>query len=166
MNQTLPNKMPVTTKNRGIRGLKANSRTLFKKPTQRTSERMKKIKSSGSKMEKEMESLLKKFNVSYERQPKLLGRPDFRIRGTKFLIFCDSAFWHGKRKSELNGTAFGRNRKVWTQKLQSNRRRDERNNRALRKRGWSVQRFSDSDILKRPEKTSKRLRRIVNAAQT
>ena len=158
--------MPATKKNQGIRLKTSKSRTLFKKPTQMVSERMKKIKSSGSKMEKEMESLLKKIKASYEKQPKLLGRPDFRIRGTKFLIFCDSAFWHGKRKNELNGTAFGRNREFWTQKLQYNRRRDERNNRALRKLGWSVQRFSDADVLKRPEKTLKRLRRIVNATQT
>lgn len=141
------------------------SRVLYKKPTKKTSERMKKIKSSGSKMEREMESLLKKLNASYEKQPKLLGHPDFRIKGTKFLVFCDSAFWHGKRKNDLDGTAFKKNKKFWMQKLQCNKARDERNNRVLRKQGWSVQRFSDADILKKQEKVLRRLRRIIDGIQ-
>lgn len=135
----------------------------LEKPTQKTSERMKRIKSSGSKIEREMEFLLKKLNVSYQKQPKLLGRPDFRIKRTKFLIFCDSSFWHGKKEKEVKGEAFSKNRKFWTEKLQYNKRRDARNNRKLRKLGWSVQRFSDADILKKPEKVLKRLERIVNA---
>ena len=139
------------------------SNTPLENPTQKTSERMKKIKSSGSKIELGMEFFLKKLNVSYQKQPKLLGHPDFRIRGTKFLIFCDSAFWHGKKEKELKGEVFSKNREFWTEKLQHNKRRDARNNRKLRKLGWSVQRFSDADILKKPEKVLKRLERLVNA---
>ena len=139
------------------------TKILFENPTQKTSERMKRIKSRGSKIEREMESFLKKLNVSYQKQPKLLGRPDFRIRGTKVLIFCDSAFWHGKKEKEIKGEAFSKNRKFWMEKLRYNKRRDARNNRKLRKLGWSVQRFSDADILKKPEKVLKRFERIVNA---
>ena len=112
-------------------------------------------------MEQEMESLLKKLNVTYEKQPKLLGHPDFRIKKTKILIFCDSAFWHGKRKKELNGKAFSKNKEFWTQKLQYNKRRDASNNRNLRKQGWSVQRFWDADILKKQEKVLKKLKRSI-----
>ena len=122
---------------------------------------MQKIKSSGSKIEKEMESFLKKLNVSYQKQPKLLGRPDFRIRGTNVLIFCDSAFWHGKKEKETKGTAFSKNKKFWMEKLDYNRKRDQTNNQVLRKRGWSVHRFSDDEILKRQKKTLNRLKRTV-----
>ena len=138
------------------------TKILFENPTQKMSERMKRIKSSGSKIEREMESFLKKLNVSYQKQPKLLGRPDFRIRGTKVLIFCDSAFWYGKKEKETKGTAFNKNKEFWMGKLNYNRKRDERNNRALRKLGWSVNRFSDDDVLKKREKTLRRLGRIVS----
>ena len=121
---------------------------LFEKPTKKVSERMRKIRSSGSKIEKEMEFLLKKLKISYDKQPKLLGHPDFRVKGTNVLIFCDSAFWHGKKEKEIKGAAFSKNKKFWMEKLHYNRRRDARNNRMLRKCGWSVQRFSDSDVLK------------------
>jgi very-short-patch-repair endonuclease len=35
-------------------------------------------------------------------------------------------------------------------------------NRTLRKSGWSVQRFWDTDVLKRQDKVKNRLRRIIN----
>ncbi|MCK4224961.1 MAG: DUF559 domain-containing protein [candidate division Zixibacteria bacterium] len=126
---------------------------------------MKKVKSRGTSLEKEMERMLRSLRIRYERQPNLLGKPDFRIRGTNVVIFCDSSFWHGRREKEVSGKAFKRNRALWVEKLTKNRERDERNNRALRRAGWSVWRFWDTDILKHPNKVKKRLRRAMNAAK-
>jgi DNA mismatch endonuclease (patch repair protein) len=134
----------------------------FEKPSKEVSERMKRVKSSDTSLEKAMEELLKGLQISYEKQPDLLGHPDFRIKETNVLIFCDSSFWHGRRESEITGTAFKKNKEFWTKKLMENRKRDQRINRTLRKSGWSVQRFWDTDVLKRQDKVKNRLRRIIN----
>ena len=115
-------------------------------------------------MEKAMEEILKSLHVRYEKQPHLTEHPDFRIKGTNVLIFCDSSFWHGRRLSEITGEAFKKNRELWVKKLTENKKRDKRYNRALRKRGWLVQRFWDTDVLKRHDKVRKRLLGILSKA--
>lgn len=134
----------------------------FEKPPKEVSDRMKRIKSEGTSLERAMEKILNELVVKFDKQPNLLGKPDFRIIGTKVLIFCDSSFWHGRRESEVSGEAFKKNREFWTKKLTENRRRDQRTNRKLRKDGWSVHRFWDSDILKKPDKVRGRLRRLID----
>lgn len=136
----------------------------FKKPSKDVSERMRRVKSVGTGLEAKMESILRSLDIKYQKQPTLQGRPDFRIKGTNVLIFCDSSFWHGRREKETSGRAFKRNRALWTKKLVGNKKRDQRNNRILRRNGWSVHRFWDTDVLKKPEKVKKRLRRIVDGA--
>jgi len=132
-------------------------RVRFEKPSKDVSERMSRIRSSRTGLERSMESLLRSQHIRYQRQPDLPGHPDFRVFGTNIVIFCDSSFWHGRRKKELDGSAFKKNREFWMTKLQQNRRRDARTNRALRKLGWRVLRFSDAEILKRPENVARTL---------
>jgi len=129
----------------------------FKTPSQETSVRMRLIKSSGTKLEWKMEEIFEKIALSYVRQPRLLGRPDFRIKGTNVVVFCDSSFWHGRKERERNGLSFKKNRKFWAAKLTYNRKRDLKTNRALKREGWRVLRFWDTDIFKFPEKVSSKL---------
>jgi len=137
----------------------------YERPTRKVSERMKKVKGRDTRLEAAMEEILESLGIEYETQVELLrARPDFRIKGSNVLIFCDSSFWHGKRKSETSGEAFGRNREFWTKKLNANKLRDRRIDRRLRRAGWSVHRFLDVDVLKKPEKVARRLRRIVDGA--
>jgi len=136
----------------------------FEKPSKEVSERMRRVKRSGTGLEKAMEEILKSLHVRYEKQPHLTEHPDFRIKGTNVLIFCDSSFWHGRRLSEITGEAFKKNRELWVKKLTENKKRDKRYNRALRKRGWLVQRFWDTDVLKRHDKVRKRLLGILSKA--
>ena len=108
-----------------------------------------------------MEALLRAEGIKCQKQPPLLGRPDFRIKNTKILIFCDSAFWHGRRKKEITGEAFKKNKEFWVNKLRENKKRDARINETLRKDGWRVLRFWDTDVLKFPGKVAKRLKREI-----
>jgi len=105
-----------------------------------------------------MEQVLRSAGLRFRRQPDLPGHPDFVLRGARVLLFCDSAFWHGKRPAETSGRAFRRNRPLWTQKLLATVCRDARVSRLLRRQGWSVWRFSDTDILKRPARVASMLR--------
>ena len=136
----------------------------FEKPTQDVSDRMRKVRSKDTSIEKIMEKILKQIGLKYEKQPNIFGKPDFRIKDTKILIFCDSSFWHGRKKREFSGEAFKKNREFWTNKLRENVKRDQKTNRKLRKEGWSVHRFWDTDILKKEEKVKRRLGRIVDQA--
>ncbi len=129
----------------------------FKKPSPKASERMKRVKSIGTRLEQAMESLLKERKVKYEKQPNLRGKPDFRIKKSNVLIFCDSSFWHGRRMREITGEAFKKNKEFWVNKLMENKKRDARINRALRKEGWKVLRFWDTEILKNPNGIIKKL---------
>lgn len=134
----------------------------YRTPRPEVSERMKRVRSKDTGLERAMEEILKGLGTRYERQPDLPGKPDFRIRGTDILLFCDSSFWHGRRQAEVAGRAFTRNKAFWTRKLVENKRRDQRIRRALRKSGWSVHGFWDTDILGSPHKVIKRLRRLVH----
>ena len=137
-----------------------NMTNKFVKPPKKVSERMKRVKSRGTKLESEMESILRSIPLKYEIQPKIFGHPDFRLKEKNVLIFCDSSFWHGKRSKEISGKAFRRNKDFWVKKLTENRKRDVRITRTLRSRGWSVYRFSDIDIIRKSDKVKNILKRL------
>ncbi len=124
----------------------------FKKPSRDVTRRMRKVKSSNTGLEKIMESLLRKGKIKYSKHPTLFGHPDFIAKGSNVLIFCDSSFWHGRRRKELKGETFNKNKAFWINKLMENRKRDIRINKVLTREGWRVLRFWDTDILKFSDK--------------
>lgn len=126
--------------------------------------RMSRVKSRHTSLEKRFALLLKSNGIKYWSQPPVYGHPDFRIKSTKLLVFCDSSFWHGRNENELNGKAFKTNRSFWTKKLQYNKERDEKTNRILMEKGWLVVRFWDRDILKKSSFVISRLKRYVEKA--
>ena len=133
----------------------------YSRPTDQTSRRMKQIRSRETGLEKRMESVLKDAKFLYEKQPKLAGHPDFRIKGTRIVVFCDSSFWHGRRKEDLAGTSFTTNKAFWMSKIAYNRKRDAKVNATLKKAGWTVLRFWDDDILRRPGAVAHRIGRAL-----
>jgi DNA mismatch endonuclease (patch repair protein) len=138
-------------------------RHYLRRPEEKVSNRMREIKSSGTQLEARMESILGQLKMPFERQPKIEGRPDFKIKGTSVLIFCDSSFWHGRLLKDISGKSFKRNKSYWKHKLLRNKLRDTKVSRALRNSGWSVQRFWDTDIEMRPNKVKRRLLRIISS---
>ena len=136
---------------------------LIDEPSKKTSERMRKIPRKGTKIELRMSEYIEQLDFEYETQFEVLGaRPDFHIIDTDVLVFCDSSFWHGRKLSDTTGESFNRNKEFWARKLIANKKRDEKINRRLRRAGWSVHRFWDTDILNKPEKVMRRLNRIVD----
>lgn len=133
----------------------------FGTPTEEVSERMRSVRSRGTGLEARMEAILNNLGIQYEIQPKLPGHPDFRIKSTRVLIFCDSSFWHGRRKADVSGQSFRKNKRLWTSKIAATKARDARTSRSLRKAGWMVLRFWDTDIVRRPEAVEERIRRSL-----
>lgn len=130
-----------------------------------TSERMRRVKSRGTGLERKFAKLLRENRIRYQGHPRIFGQPDFRLKGTNILVFCDSSFWHGRNRSEITGRAFKTNRNFWVKKLKYNKERDERISQVLKKKGWRVLRFWDDDILKRPQVVLSRVNRYVKPSK-
>jgi DNA mismatch endonuclease (patch repair protein) len=76
---------------------------------------------------------------------KIFGKPDIVFRRKKIIVFIDSDFWHyNPQKFIMPAT----NVEYWEKKIQKNRERDKLVNETLRKEGWLVLRFWESDIKK------------------
>jgi DNA (cytosine-5)-methyltransferase 1 len=132
---------------------------IMEKPSKQISDRMRKVRSKNTVIEKTMERLLKQLYLKYEKQPKMVGHPDFILKEEKIAIFCDSSFWHGRPSKKQH---FKRNPAFWEHKINENRKRDKKTNQTLRKLSWKVLRFWDDDILKRPRFIARKILRYAH----
>lgn len=104
------------------------------------SRNMASIRSKGNKTtERRFVSLMRAAHISgWRSHANLPGKPDFVFRKKRLAVFVDGCFWHGcPRCYRLPED----NRPYWKEKLLYNRRRDRRNSRQLRAKGWKVMRI-------------------------
>lgn len=69
------------------------------------------------------------------------GRPDLAWIGRRVAVFVDGAFWHGHPDYY-----WGQSGEFWNEKIERNRRRDERVTGELVDEGWTVLRFWDFEV--------------------
>ena len=115
---------------------------------------MSKIRSKDTKAEVKLRRELWSRNFRYRKNYKNLpGSPDIAFTKVKLAVFVDGDFWHGnnwrlrglrRRKDEFAPEK----REYWMSKIQNNIKRDRKNNAQLKKMGWRVLRFWESDIKK------------------
>ena len=118
---------------------------------------MSRIRSKNTLIEQRMKKMLEQNKIKFREHPKILGNPDFLIE-KRILVFCDGDFWHGYNyKSRKNPR-----KKFWKEKIEGNMRRDVRVSRNLRVQGWSVLRFWEHDIERKPEICIKRIMRSIS----
>ena len=119
-------------------------------------------KSCGTSPELFLGKLLWNAGVRYRKNDKtVFGKPDFTLKGLKIAIFCDGEFWHGKdwakRKSDhKTNCAF------WYAKIERNIERDKEVTEHLKREGWSVFRFWETEIKKEPERCLNLILRCMN----
>jgi DNA mismatch endonuclease (patch repair protein) len=77
---------------------------------------------------------------------KVPGKPDVAWIGRRLAVFVDGAFWHGHPDYY-----WGQSGKFWDEKIERNRERDERVTGELIEAGWTVLRFWDFEVERRPE---------------
>jgi DNA mismatch endonuclease Vsr len=77
---------------------------------------------------------------------KVPGKPDVAWIGRRLAVFVDGAFWHGHPDHY-----WGQSGKFWDEKIERNRKRDERVTGELIEAGWTVLRFWDFEVEQRPE---------------
>lgn len=112
---------------------------------------MRKIRSKGSNLDKTMGKILRQNKIHYRSYPKIFGNPDFLIE-KNIVLFCDGSFWHGKNWNHLKiKLAKGNNPEYWLNHIKNNRKRDRIVSKMLKSTGFTVIRFWDVDIYKRPE---------------
>ena len=77
---------------------------------------------------------------------RVFGTPDIAFAKFRLAVFIDSDFWHGRNYEQLAG----RMTPFWRAKIERNMDRDRHVTRKLRRQGWSVLRFGEIRIKKRP----------------
>lgn len=118
--------------------------------TKERSELMQRIRSVDTKPEIQFRKSLWAKGVRYRKNNKRLpGNPDICISKQKIAIFIDGEFWHGfdwenkKRKIKANCD-------YWIPKIEKNIERDKKYKMLLENDGWTVLRFWEREIKKKP----------------
>jgi len=107
---------------------------------------MQNIKSTNTIPELIVFNELKRRKIYFAKHVrKIFGKPDIVFTRIKLIIFIDSDFWHGNPRNFILPKT---NINYWTKKIQKNRERDKLVNKTLRKQGYKVCRFWESDIKK------------------
>ena len=88
----------------------------------------------------------------------LPGRPDFVFREAGVVVFVDGDFWHGWRFPQWRDKLS----EEWEAKIEANRRRDARNHRALRRKGWKVVRVWEHQVKRDIRQAVGRIRKALN----
>ena len=107
------------------------------------------IRGKNTGPEIKLRKLLWSRNIrGYRIHYNLLGKPDIVFTKKKIAIFIDGCFWH---KCPIDFQEPETRKEFWMKKINSNVERDERNTRQLQKDGWTVMRFWEHEVRKKPE---------------
>ena len=123
------------------------------------SQNMVAIKSRGNRTtELRMAAMLRKNSLSgWKRHCRLEGTPDFCWEKKRIVLFVDGCFWHGcpfcykYPKSNI---------RYWKEKVKTNRKRDQKVTRLLRRSGWKVVRVWECKMA--PNAILNRFRRLAS----
>jgi DNA mismatch endonuclease, patch repair protein len=115
-------------------------------PEERSAQ-MAKVRGKGNKStEGRVEAALLEAGIGgWEKHRRILkGNPDFFFPNHKLALFVDGCFWHAcpkcRRRTPHTRADF------WGQKIDQNRKRDDRVRRELRRHGYHVMRVWEHDL--------------------
>lgn len=105
---------------------------------QQRSERMSRVRGKNSNPEMKLRRLVHGMGFRYRlHDGNLPGKPDMVFAGRRAVIFMHGCFWHRHHNCSLARIPKSRVG-FWTEKLESNRKRDRRNRDKLKRLGWRV----------------------------
>lgn len=111
-------------------------------PAQR-SRTMSLIRSKDTRLELIIRRLLHARGLRFRKHARWLpGQPDLVFVSARVIVFIDGDYWHGWRFPRWQHKLAP----YWKQKIEGNRRRDQRNFRCLRRRGWLVLRLWEHQV--------------------
>lgn len=134
----------------------------FFSPQQR-SELMSRVRGQGNvSTEKKVVGILRGAGITgWRRHLPLPGRPDFTFRKQRVCIFVHGCFWHdcprcGKRSNTRPD--------YWASKIETNRKRDQRVTRELKRRGYRVNIVWECTLRrKNPKQAAERLLQFLRS---
>lgn len=120
---------------------------------------MRAVKSKDTGMERVLRKELRKKGYKFKTNvSKLAGKPDIVFKKKKAVIFLDSCFWHGCRfHCRMPAT----NAQYWKEKIARNKKRDREINKKYKKMGWTVLRFWEHQIKKRPQEAINKIEKAL-----
>lgn len=124
------------------------------------SERMSRIRGRDTLPEWVVRRYLHSIGFRYRlHRQDLPGRPDIVLPCHGVAIFVNGCFWHAHtcQRGRIPSTRAA----FWREKLENNRRRDERNRRLLRKAGWRVITVWECSLSTKP-RAGRRLQRLAS----
>lgn len=130
------------------------------KTTAESSERMKRIRQSGTVPELRVRKFLFEHGLSYRTcVAGLPGKPDIANKSRRWAIFVHGCYWHGHEGCRL-ATVPKTNREFWVEKIKQNQARDRKKEEALRELGFLVETIWQCETVDE-EKLRTRLCRIL-----
>lgn len=125
---------------------------------ERRSEMMSKIKSKDTTIEIIVRKWLFSKGYRYRKNdPHLPGKPDIVLPKYKSVIFVHGCFWHGHIGCKRSGIPKSRT-EYWTEKINNNKVRDDKNQQALRDLGWKVIIIRECEI---EDNATERLNKLI-----
>lgn len=113
------------------------------------------VRSSNTKAERTVRSILHGLGLRFRLHPKTLpGTPDIVLKRHATVVFVHGCFWHGHNCSR--GRVPATRPEFWIPKLQRNRSRDAENAKRLRVLGWRILTVWECE-LREPNQVRKRL---------
>ena len=120
---------------------------------------MQNVRSKNTKPELAVMNELKRQKIYFAKHvDKIFGSPDIVFRRKKIVVFIDSDFWHCNPKKFIMPKS---NIGYWKKKIERNIKRDRLVNRTLKKDGWKILRFWESEIKADKEKVIKKIKRCL-----
>lgn len=131
-------------------------------PAEARSEIMGRVRAKNMRPEVAVRRLVFALGYRYRLHAKdLPGCPDLVFRPRRKVIFVHGCFWHRHANCALARLPKSR-LDFWEPKLEGNRKRDEKNSRALARQGWKVLTVWECE-LKDALRLERRIRRFLDA---
>ena len=116
---------------------------------------MARVRSKGTRLEARFRDIAGNAGLRIRRADSLAGKPDFRIVGTRSLIFVNSCYWHGCPRHCRMPTS---RTEYWQPKIKGNIRRQAQVIRTLKAEGYRVLVVWEHAILRNRSRVLARLR--------
>jgi DNA mismatch endonuclease (patch repair protein) len=120
---------------------------------------MSRIRSKRTKLEKRFCEVTLGAGIRTRRADALPGKPDFRVTGTRVLIFVNSCFWHGCAEHCRMPSS---RHEYWVPKIAGNVERQRQVMRDLRRRGYRPVVVWEHALIKQPRLVLNQLMRNIN----
>lgn len=120
---------------------------------------MGRIRSKNTRPERVVRSMLHRMGFRFRLHRRdLPGRPDVVLPKHRKVVLIQGCFWHGHTCTLASRPKS--NRTYWSEKIATNRARDQRNLAELKRQGWLVLELWECDI-RADRRIAERLRRFM-----